>query len=355
MYEKKTLEELVEKCDRIKRSLDPENYRNMCKALIAALFLTGGRITEVLMLKRDDFIFDDPEATENNSFLVKDMYVFKAPKDKKNKKTIPRPPRTFPIKRDEPLASHLEKWVKKENAGKYLFPTTRSEFMHPSTAFIIVREAGDLLDSPRHINCKWFRQQRIEYLAEVRGFSRYEIQQYLQLRQILKVKSGREDWRKLLHVNQKTSERKLVKTGLDPEELVKLVNKNPCTFFPENIWKKMTDIEKSDFSDASKCLLSGIATPTVMVTLRAAEAVIKNYYESATGKKARKMKLEEVIDNLVPIAAKSGEKKIGGYLHYIRDKRNEAQHPNKVFSFEEAVQTFFQVIGMVSAVYSLDF
>ena len=160
MFEKNVLEELVEKCDRLERKQKPNEYREMCKALIATLFLTGGRITEVLMLKRDDFIFNDSEARDNNSFLVKDMNVFKAPKDKKTKKTIPRPPRTFPIKYDEPLVSHLIKWVKKENAGKYLFPTARKEFMHPTTAFKIAREAGELLDSPRHINPTWFRQQR---------------------------------------------------------------------------------------------------------------------------------------------------------------------------------------------------
>ena len=95
MFEKNVLEELVEKCDRLERKQKPNEYREMCKALIATLFLTGGRITEVLILKRDDFVFDNPEATNNNSFLVKDMDVFKCKKEGGIR--IPRPPRTFPI------------------------------------------------------------------------------------------------------------------------------------------------------------------------------------------------------------------------------------------------------------------
>lgn len=277
-YKAAVLKELIEKCDKLPRKKDPEKYRKMCKALIAALFLTGGRIQEVLLLKKDNFDFDESEARKNNAFLVKNMEVYKSHSQKKAVSLT----RTFPIWYDEPLVPYLTDWL--DVIDKYLFSTQRRTTMSPSTAFVIVRQAGELLDRPKHINTMWFRKQREQYLVKVRGFSAYDLQAYFKFRTTPKISRHRKDWQNLLYVTQKPNDESLVEVALNPEELRKLADKKPCIFFPADVWEKLTEIEKSDFSDAAKCLLAGLATPAALVIWRGSEASIKNYYRRVTGK-----------------------------------------------------------------------
>ncbi len=61
------------------------------------------------------------------------------------------------------------------------------------------------------------------------------------------------------HLNKELSQRHIlelkIKSGLDANELAKLSNKEPSEYFPTDTWDKLTDIEKSDFSDVAKCLI----------------------------------------------------------------------------------------------------
>lgn len=145
-----------------------------------------------------------------------------------------------------------------------------------------------------------------------------------------------------------------LQSGLNPNELLKLADKQPSEFVPEEVWKKLTDIEKSDFSDAARCLLLGTATPSVMVALRGAEASIRNYYECKTKETPGKKTWRQLTNKLKNQAQALGiEDTFIGYLDYIGEaKRNFAQHPNKVYSLREAVVVFMQVIGFIEDVYA---
>jgi uncharacterized membrane protein len=117
--------------------------------------------------------------------------------------------------------------------------------------------------------------------------------------------------------------------------------------------EKLTDIEKSDFSDAAKCLLLGTATPSVMVALRGAEASVRNYYQCKAqtdpGDKAWRQLTTELKNKATNLGI---EDTFIGYLDYIgKAKRNFAQHPNKIYSLREAVIIFMQVVGLVEDIY----
>ena len=186
--------ELADKCELLERKVDVSNYIARNRALISALFLTGGRVREVLTLKKNNFDFDNEEAERNNAFLVRDMDVLK--RGRSGKPILQT--RTFPIWNDEPLVKHLKSWVK--SSTEDLFPSTRKKTIDPTYAFKIVRQLGELLTRPLHINTMWFRKQRHFYLVEKKGFSPYDLQAYFKLRNPPKIYRTKEDWQNLLAV-----------------------------------------------------------------------------------------------------------------------------------------------------------
>lgn len=145
-----------------------------------------------------------------------------------------------------------------------------------------------------------------------------------------------------------------LQSGLNPIELTKVAEKEPSEFISLEIWEKLTEIEKSDFSDAARCLLSGTATPSVMVGLRGAEASVRNYYHVKTGNEPGSKTWRQLTRELKDKAGNLGiEDTFIGYLDYIGDaKRNFAQHPNKIYQLREAVILFMQVIGLVEDIYA---
>lgn len=146
-----------------------------------------------------------------------------------------------------------------------------------------------------------------------------------------------------------------LQSGLNPNELRKVAEQSPSEFIAKSTWDKLSDIEKSDLSDAAKCLLLGTATPSVMVALRGAEACIGKFYHSKTKMEPGEKTWRQLTSDLKTQAkALNIRESFIGHLDYIGDaKRNFAQHPNKVYSLREAVIIFMQVVGMIEDVYSL--
>ena len=147
----------------------------------------------------------------------------------------------------------------------------------------------------------------------------------------------------------------LIRTGaLNQKALLDLSKGETNAFFDEKTWNALSDIEKSDFSDAAKCLLTGTPTPAVMVALRGAEATVKKYYEFKIGEPPKKKVWGKMVKEL---ESRAMELKIQdtflGYLDYIRDaKRNFAEHPNKIFGQREAELIFMEVLNLVQDTYA---
>jgi hypothetical protein len=204
----RTLLELVKKCDEVFSKTKKFDFRKRNKALVAALFLTGGRNNEVLLLETDNFNFSNQEATESNAFLVKNMRVLKRTRSRKSIFVS----RTFPIWYDDPLVDYLIEWIKEIDG--YLFsngPT--GELMTESRPFQIVRELGKHLARPLHINPSWFRKQRQYYLIKKKGFSPYDLQAYFKLKYPPHIFRAKEDWQNLLAITRPFREEKLYETA----------------------------------------------------------------------------------------------------------------------------------------------
>lgn len=159
-------------------------------------------------------------------------------------------------------------------------------------------------------------------------------------------------------INRLLSERQvleLIRTGaLNQKALIDTAHGEPSAFFDKKTWDSLSNIEKSDFSDAARCLLTGIPTPAVMVALRGAEATVKKYCEFKTGESSKKKTWGSIVEEL---ESRAKELKIQdtflGYLDYIRDaKRNFAEHPNKTFGQREAELIFMEVLNLVQDTYA---
>lgn len=171
-----------------------------------------------------------------------------------------------------------------------------------------------------------------------------------------KISNQSETWNTLMV--EELNSRKIIEmnleSGLNVDELYKLANREPSFFFEDNIWHGFSDIERSDFSDAARCLLLGSATPSCIIALRGAEASIRNFYSIKTGTEPESKTWRQLTKELISKADELGlDERFISYLDLFGDaKRNQAAHPNKIYSLREAVILFIQIVSLVEEIYS---
>jgi integrase len=149
------------------------------RGFIATLFETGGRISEVLRLRKRHFHFDlHPDIIVVDGMPVIKKYKkigeIKDPSRKSGKRWTTEKledTRTFPIKKADPLTTYLVSHL--ERSKDYLFSMNRLE------AFRLIRSVGESLgDQPvpfssittSQIYCHWFRAQRASQLKSEYNF-----------------------------------------------------------------------------------------------------------------------------------------------------------------------------------------
>ncbi len=138
---------------------------------------------------------------------------------------------------------------------------------------------------------------------------------------------------------------------LDKSNLIKLMNVDSSVFFDKEVWEQITEIGKSDFSDAAKCLLVGASTPATMITMRATEEILKAYYIQKTESEPGRKTWGTLTDELKRVP--EIDTSLIGHLDYLRTaRRNITQHPNRTFTQREAERIFMEVIPTIHSIYS---
>lgn len=149
------------------------------RGFIACLFETGGRISEVLQLRRRNFYFDlHPELIVVDGMPVVKKYKkvgeVEDPSRKSGKRWVTKKTkdtRTFPIKKSEPLTPYLINHIKRSKDKLF--------FMNRLEALRLIRNVGKSLkeqDVPfssitaSQIYCHWFRAQRASQLKSEYNF-----------------------------------------------------------------------------------------------------------------------------------------------------------------------------------------
>jgi len=136
------------------------------RALISALFETGGRVSEVLQLKKDNFVAQNPFLVVKAMPVLKRYNKVGEYRDKNGKtrwlteRKIAY--RTFPIHMKEPLCEPLLSYLTKIDEGK-LFHIGRIQ------VYRIVRKLDE------NIFPHWFRAQRASQLALEYGFNIHDL------------------------------------------------------------------------------------------------------------------------------------------------------------------------------------
>jgi hypothetical protein len=140
-------------------------------------------------------------------------------------------------------------------------------------------------------------------------------------------------------------------TMLNEGSLIKLMKNEENSFFETKTWASLSDLSKSDFSDAAKCLLIGAPTPAAMITLRGVEGILRKYYEKKTGNKIDKINMGGILNelnNMYKNDSKSINKNLIKNLEIIKDLyRNPTQHPDKTYTQTESERMFVISIAAI--------
>jgi len=152
--------------------------------------------------------------------------------------------------------------------------------------------------------------------------------------------------------------RVLIEKGLFDRPIIEVSARNlqpkdiatgPTSFVKPEIWRHLSRIAKSGLSDATKCLAAGAYTAAAMVCFRVTEDIVRRYFKFKTGKKPPKS-WKELLDILSK--RQNIRHSLIGHLNYLRDRRNEAEHPERTFHQEEAERIFMTVIDLAHEIYS---
>ncbi len=123
----------------------------------------------------------------------------------------------------------------------------------------------------------------------------------------------------------------------------------PRAFVQYVTWKHLSRLTKSGLSDATKCLAVGASTASAMACFRVAEDIVRRYFAVKTHSKPPN-NWKELLGRL--LKAPDVKASLLGHLDYLRDRRNEAEHPDRLFTQEQAERIFITVIDLLHEIYS---
>lgn len=108
------------------------------------------------------------------------------------------------------------------------------------------------------------------------------------------------------------------------------------------------NLVRRDLEEAVNCLRFGAPTASVMVGLRAVEGFLREFYNVLTGEKTRRG-WADLLKEIRQVLADKGltNAPVMGYLDYIRDVRNTADHPDTTFNQIEAEQALIQATNAI--------
>lgn len=112
-------------------------------------------------------------------------------------------------------------------------------------------------------------------------------------------------------------------------------------------------IEISDLNEACMCILVGSATAAEHIALRAAESLLRRWYEHQTGRKLKRATWGTVLDELVQEYPEKNRPKEIALLGYLKQRRDEVAHPERVSSLMEAEATLLNVCSLVGGIESV--
>lgn len=134
---------------------------------------------------------------------------------------------------------------------------------------------------------------------------------------------------------------------IDPKHLMKGIS----GFLSEEYISFLKGIEVIDLNEACRCILVGSATAGEHIALRAAESLLRRWYEHKTGEVMKYKTWGKVLDKLVKVYPEENKRpKEIAFLGYLKQRRDEVAHPDRVSSFIEAEATLMNVCCLIEGI-----
>jgi len=239
-----TLLELIHECENTEYQITPvwenmgyapEEYQDKLRkrdqALIAALFLTGGRASEVAGIRVSNFNILPTEIHVEGMRVLKRYKVVETIKNSDGSRTYITEPMEmtrgiFSINRDEVLVPYLLRWI--QESEDYLFPSPSDKpYLSRQRIHQIVKEIGKRIGLRLWVH--WFRSQRASQLATEYGFTIHQLADWFRwskldtARTYTKLDASVFDKIYATHRNQKTQEQRIQEQAETIEKLLTLV------------------------------------------------------------------------------------------------------------------------------------
>jgi len=133
---------------------------------------------------------------------------------------------------------------------------------------------------------------------------------------------------------------------LNAESLMQAATDYSNPFFDDKVWRTLVEVARNDFKETVRCFMAAAWTAAAMTALRGAEAVLRQYYEFKTHAKGGEKPWAMIVQELEKMP--DVDKTLLGYLNFIRERRNETQHPEKTYDQRESENIFTVVINAVT-------
>lgn len=136
------------------------------------------------------------------------------------------------------------------------------------------------------------------------------------------------------------------KTTIDPKHLMQGI----ISFLEEKHFVILEQIEIIDLNESCLCILIGSATAAEHIALRAAESLLRRWYEYKTKKKLKYKTWGTVLDKLAEEYPEKNRPKEINLLGYLKQRRDEVAHPERVSSPREAEATLMNVCTLIAGI-----
>lgn len=127
------------------------------------------------------------------------------------------------------------------------------------------------------------------------------------------------------------------------------INRDKMNDIISSMTMGLDEIAKKDLQDGKNAILHNLPTPASMILFRVAENIVRKYYTQITGNQIGRKNWGNILDELLAHKKKENES-LMGYLLYLKNKRNEADHPDKRFTQEESERILLNIKNLYEEV-----
>ncbi len=117
--------------------------------------------------------------------------------------------------------------------------------------------------------------------------------------------------------------------------------------FPKAMTEEIDLESREDIQDGIWCVIYSLPTPAAMILFRVAERELRRYVKKITGES-----INGWTGNVKKLAESNiADRSITKEFDWLKEKRNEAQHPDKRYTQDEAEEILHRLSGLLKAIY----